>query len=219
MSIQNDVLGWCIAEVLRLDIPIFPNRIEKKYPFQALNFLCHIKPRSDSFPPPLLKGRGVKSRMSSKPTGRVPILHGICEMFFPHTMANTVFAVSSCELWPSKTFMDCAYQGSTSPATWLLCHHRSEGLLVFLTPSSEEDTTGFTKYKWDNEVGVHWPFNWLPVQQMLSEEVHAGQDMSENLMVGGSGLIEQQPCFFFANMNAVPMLASFVNSWSKRQRS
>jgi len=32
---------------------------------------------------------------------------------------------------------------------------------------------------------------------MLSEEVHAGQDMSENLMVGGSGLIEQQPWFSF----------------------
>jgi len=56
---------------------------------------------------------------------------------------------------------------------------------------------------------------------MLSEEVHAGQDMSENLMVGGSGLIEQQPwfSFFSANMNTVPMLASFVNTWSKRQRS
>lgn len=135
--------------------------------------------------------------MSSKPTGRVPILHGICEMFFPRTIANTVFAVSSCELWPSKTFTDCVYQGSTSRATWLLCHHRSEGLLVFLTPSSEEDTTGFTKYKWDNEVGVHWPFNWVPVQQMLSEEVHAGQDMSENLMVGGSGLSNNHGFLFF----------------------
>lgn len=157
--------------------------------------------------------------MRSKPAGRLPILHGICEMICPHTMANTVFAVSSCELWPSKAFTDCADQGSTSRATWFLCQHRSEALLVFLTPSSEEDTTGFTKYKWDNEVGVHWPFNWLPVQQMLSEVVHAGQDMSDNLMVGLVWLSNNHVFSFFANMNTVPMLACFVNSWSKRQRS